>query len=161
MRLLNFFLLPLYLRFLGVGCALYLLVGFLSSSILLANIPQNFCKSNVILWLLLWLLVSLFCWYFNFSFSSSLSLVAAWMFLLYWFFNFSFSPSLCLTVAWLFLVIFFKMVPHQNISQLSPTFLRWYSRRILMRPWWYMVFSINWIFLWTFPEIFLRLLSKK
>jgi len=46
-------------------------------------------------------------------------------------------------------------------SQLSPMLWRWNLIKKFTNPWWYIMLSINWIFLWILTDIFLRLFNGK
>lgn len=49
----------------------------------------------------------------------------------------------------------------RNSSQLSPTFFKWNSISILIRPWWCRAVSRNWSIFWTLEAILFKLLSRK
>ena len=49
----------------------------------------------------------------------------------------------------------------KKYSHLSPLFFKWASINIFTNPWWYKEVSMNYIFLWMFVAIFLKLWSRK
>jgi len=121
------------------------------------------CENSSLLLLAYFLLrfpLSIFCKIFTIGSSSSDNFVWVWGA-----YSFITSMVLSLPLGGMLLLAFSGDLSSQwfltrKLSQLSPILWIWNSTNIFIRPWWYMMFSIHWIFFWTFVDIFLRLFKR-